>query len=317
MSVTSFLREQHETAFSFEILPPVRGRSIGSVYRTVERLLEFNPAYINITTHRTEVVYHEESAGVYRRAEERMRPGTVAIAAALKARYGIVPVPHVICSGFSQAEIENELIDLDFLEIKDLILLRGDRARGDNRFVPTPGGHGRADELCRQVEAFNRGELTRGARREPLAVPFTYGVAGYPEKHDEAMNAEMDLLAARAKVEAGAGYLVTQMFYDNAKYFDYVGRLRRIGITVPVVPGLKPLTTLNHCSMLPRTFHIDFPEELARELARCTTDADVKALGVEWAVKQARELKAAGVPSIHFYSMNAAESVERIAKQVY
>lgn len=317
MSVASFLKAAHETAFSFEILPPVRGRSIESVYRTVERLLHFNPAYINITTHRTEVVYHEESAGVFRRAEERVRPGTVAIAAAIKARYGVTPVPHVICAGFSQTDIENELIDLDFLDIKDLILLRGDRARSDNRFIPSPGGHASADELCRQVNAFNRGELTGGASREALSTPFTYGVAGYPEKHDEAMNAEIDLLAAKAKVEAGAQYLVTQMFYDNAKYFAYVDRLRAAGIDVPVVPGLKPLTTLNHRSMLPRTFHIDFPAELAAELLKCDTNEMVKDLGVEWAVAQARELKAAGVPSIHFYSMNASESVERIAKAVF
>lgn len=306
-----------KTAFSFEVLPPMRGKSIDSIYNTVERLMPFNPTYVNITTHRTETVYHETAPGTFERLSVRKRPGTVAIAAALKERYGITTVPHIICSGFSAAEIENELIDLSFLDITHILVLRGDRARGDNRFIPTPGGHEHAIDLCRQVNNFNQGHLIDGTQIEGLRNPFTYGVAGYPEKHDEAMNLESDIEHVKAKVEAGAQYVVTQMFFDNQKYFSYVDRLRQAGITVPVVPALKPLTTLNHCTMLPKTFHIDFPEELRRELQRCRTNDDVKALGVEWGIQQARELIAAHVPSIHFYSMNASASIEQIAKAVY
>lgn len=317
MSVAQFLQSAHPTAFSFEVLPPLRGKSIESVYRTIDRLMPFNPAYINITTHRTETIYHEVEDGMFERLNVRSRPGTVAIAAALKGRYGVPAVPHVICSGFTRSEIECQLVDLSFLDITDLIVLRGDRARGENRFVPTPGGHAHAEELCRQVNLFNEGLLIDGTQCEPLATPFTYGVAGYPEKHEEAMNLDTDLAYLKAKVEAGAQYIVTQMFFDNSKYFDFVERVRRAGITVPVIPGLKPLTTLNHRSMLPKTFHIDFPTELAAELNRCQTNDDVKALGVEWGIAQARELKEYGVPSIHFYSMNAAASIEQIARAVY
>lgn len=317
MSVSEFLQAPHDTAFSFEVLPPVRGKSIDSVYRTIEKLMPFNPAYINITTHRAETIYSEVEAGRFERLNLRSRPGTVAIAAALKGRYGLPAVPHVICSGFTAAELENELFDLSFLGITDLLVLRGDRARGENRYVPTPGGHSFAVELCRQVNDFNAGRLLGNTESEPPAVPFTYGVAGYPEKHEEAMNPDSDLIHVVEKVRAGARYIVTQMFFDNARYFDFVRRLREAGVDVPVVPGLKPLTTLNHRAMLPKTFHIDFPAELVKELERCRTNDDVKDVGVEWGIAQARELKAAGVPSIHFYSMNASASVERIARAVY
>ncbi len=316
-SVAAFLESPHPTAFSFEVLPPQRGRGIDSVFRTIDRLMPFGPAYINITTHRTETVFRETGGGLYERCETRTRPGTVAIAAAIRWRYGVRAVPHIICSGFTREETENQLIDLSFLGITDLLVLRGDRAKGENRFVPTPDGHTHAEELCRQVEDFNRGMLVSGEPHDTPPVPFSYGVAGYPEKHDEAMNPEADIACAKAKVEAGARYIVTQMVYDNAKYFDYVRRLREAGVEVPVIPGLKPLTTLGHRSMLPKTFHIDFPEDLSRELRKCRDNEQVKELGVEWGIAQARELRAAGVPSIHFYSMNASYSVERIARAVY
>lgn len=317
MTVSEFLSTPHPTAFSIEVLPPVRGGSIESVYRTIDRLMPFNPAYINITTHRTETVYHEMQNGMYQRMEMRTRPGTVAIAAALKGRYGIPTVPHVICSGFSRSEIENELIDLSFLGITDLLVLRGDRAKGENRFVPAAGGHRYAIDLCRQINAFNSGLLIDGTETEAPVIPFSYGVAGYPEKHEEAMNLDFDVERAIEKVRAGAGYIVTQMFFDNRRYFDFVNRLLQAGVTVPVIPGLKPLTTLNQQTMLPKTFHIDLPAELVKEYQKCRTNDDVKALGVEWAIGQAQELKEAGVPSIHFYSMNASRSIEKIAAAVY
>jgi methylenetetrahydrofolate reductase (NADPH) len=316
MSVAEFLSANHKTAFSIEVLPPVRGKSIEQVFKTIDRLMPFNPAYINITTHRSEVVYREVADGVFQRSFERKRPGTVAIAAALKGRYGVPAVPHLICSGFSKAEIENELIDLSYLGITNLLVLRGDRAKGENSFVPAAGGHAHAVDLCRQVEEFNRGVMLDGEEHEPLHR-FSFGVAGYPEKHEEAMNLDIDIEYLKAKIDAGAQYVVTQMFFDNEKYFAFVERCRAAGITVPIIPGIKPLTSLTQQALLPKTFHIDLPMDLAKELRRCESNDDVKALGVEWGIQQARELKQAGVPSIHFYSMNAAASVEAIAKAVY
>lgn len=317
MSVASFLAAEHPTAFSFEVLPPVRGKSIEQVFKTIDRLMPFNPAYINITTHRSEVVYREVASGVFQRTAERTRPGTVAIAAALKGRYGIPTVPHVICSGFSRSELENMLIDLSYLDINDLLVLRGDKAKGENRYTAESDGHHHAIDLCRQVDEFNRGMMIDGSQHEPLGNIFSFGVAGYPEKHEEAMNIDTDIEYLRAKVEAGAEYVVTQMFFDNSRYFSFVERCRKAGITVPIIPGIKPLTSLTQQSLLPKTFHIDFPMELAAEFRRCKCNDDVKALGIEWGIAQARELKQAGVPSIHFYSMNASASIEAIAKAVY
>lgn len=317
MSVASFLKAEHSTAFSFEVLPPLRGNSIDTLFNSVERLIQFAPAYINITTHRTEVVYKEVSPGIFQRTTERKRPGTVAIAAALKSRYGVATVPHVICSGFTPSELENELIDLAYLGINDLLVLRGDKAKADSRFIAEEGGYTHAVELCEQVSAFNKGLMLDGTTHDALNVPFSFGVAGYPEKHEEAMNIDVDIEHLKAKIDAGAEYIVTQMFFDNAKYFDFVARCRAAGIDVPIIPGLKPLTSLTQQALLPKTFHIDLPMELATELVKCRSNDDVKALGVEWGTMQAQELKAAGVPSIHFYSMNAVTSIEQIAKKVY
>lgn len=316
-SVAAFLSAEHKTAFSFEVLPPVRGKSIEQVFKTIDRLMPFNPAYINITTHRTEVIYRDMGDGMFQRITEHTRPGTVAIAAALKERYHIPTVPHMICSGYSRTELENELIDLEYLGITDLLVLRGDRARGDNRFIPAEGGHSHAVELCHQVEEFNEGKMLNGKEHESLGERFTFGVAGYPEKHEEAMNMESDIAHLKAKIDAGAKYVVTQMFFDNQKYFDFVKRCREAGINVPIIPGIKPLTSLTQQALLPKTFHIDLPMDLADALRKCKSNDEVKALGVEWAIAQARELKAANVPSIHFYSMNAAAGVEAIAKAVY
>ncbi len=298
--------------FSFEVLPPLRGKGIDSIYRTIDRLMPFNPAYINITTHRYETIYSELENGMYEKLSVLNRPGTVAISAAIKERYGVRTVPHIICSGFTAAEIESELIDLSYLGITDLLLLRGDRPRGENKYITIPGGHTYAIDLCRQVNDFNAGKLLAGAHSDGPVVPFSYGVAGYPEKHDEAMNFDTDIEHLKTKVREGASYIVTQMFFDNKKYFAFVKRLRDEGIDVPVVPGLKPLTTLNHLTMLPKTFHIDFPKRLATELLKCSNNDDVKTVGVEWAIKQCRELREAGVPGIHFYTMNAAQCVEKI-----
>lgn len=317
MSIAQFLASDHRTAFSFEILPPLRGKGIDSTFQQVERLLPFAPAYINITTHRTDTIYRQNADGSFERALDIRRPGTVAVAAAVKSRYGLPVVPHVICADNTAFDLENELIDLSYLGITDLLILRGDRARGENRFMAKEGGHAHALDLVRQVTDFNAGRMLGGTEVAPLSEPFSFGVAGYPEKHEEAMNPEADLRWLKAKVEAGAGYVVTQMFFDNSKYFSFVEQARAAGITVPIIPGIKPLTALTQQYLLPKTFHIDLPEELSSEFLKCKTNDDVKALGVEWGIHQAKELRDANVPSIHFYSMNASKSVEQIAKAVY
>ena len=313
MSVSEILQKTDKTLFSFEVLPPLRGKSIDQIYKTVDKLMPFHPAFIEITTHRSDFVYKEVAPGQFKRVEERVRPGTVAIAYAIKQKYGLPVVPHMICSGYSQQETENELLDLAFLGLTDLLVLRGDKSKQDSRFIPKEGGLKYASELCEQVNAFNEGHLLFGESHELCREhPFSYGVAGYPEKHEEAMSQSADMRALKRKVDLGAGYIVTQMFFDNQKYFDFVQRCREAGITVPIVPGLKPLSTLNHCTMLPRTFHIDFPDELVQKLEKCARTEEVKQVGIEWCVRQCRELKEHGVPSLHFYSMNAAAQIETI-----
>ena len=316
-SVTDILNSTKETLFSFEVLPPVRGKSIEQIYSTIDRLMKFEPAFIEVTTHRSDYAYKEVAPGQYKRVEERLRPGTVAIAYAIKQKYGVPVVPHVICSGYSQQETEYELLDLSFLDMKDLLILRGDKSKQDSKFIPKEGGLSHASELCEQVNRFNGGHLLYDELREMCDErPFTYGVAGYPEKHEEAMSFASDLKALKRKVELGAGYVVTQMIFDNAKFFRFVDRCREAGITVPIVPGLKPLGTLNHITMLPRTFRVDFPDELVEKLELCKTNEDVKKVGKEWCVRQCRELKEHGVPCLHFYTMNASAQIVEIMEKV-
>ena len=315
MSVAELLQNTHETLFSFEVLPPLRGKSIEQIYQTIDRLMPFNPAFIEVTTHRSDFAYKEVAPGEFRRVEERLRPGTVAIAYAIKQKYVVPVVPHIICSGYSQQETEYELLDLSFLDLRDLIILRGDKSKQDSRFIPKEGGLRYASELCEQVNRFNQGQLLFGESHELAQEhPFSYGVAGYPEKHDEAMSFAADMRWLKHKVDLGAGYIVTQMFFDNKKFFDFVDRCRDAGINVPIVPGIKPLATLNHCTMLPRTFHIDFPDELVEQLEKCQTNAEVKEVGTAWAIRQCRELREHEAPSLHFYTMNAAAQIETIMK---
>lgn len=318
MTVSEIIRQTDRTLFSFEVLPPLRGKTIDSVFRTIDRLMPFHPAFVEVTTHRTDHVYKPLPDGTYQRVEQRLRPGSVAIASAIKERYKVPVVPHLICSGYSQQLTENELIDCSFLGIKDLLILRGDKSRQDSTFVPAEGGFRHATELIEQVNRFNEGRLLYDELHDYTRdSAFHYGVACYPEKHEEAMSMQWDLEMLLKKQEAGAEYAVTQMFFSNEKYFRFVDNCRKNGITMPIVPGLKPLGTLNHCSMLPRTFHIDFPDELVGLLRHCTTDADVKQVGIEWGIRQAEKLKREGVPCIHFYTMNAAASIEQIAKEVW
>lgn len=316
-SIATFLSSPHPTAFSFEMLPPLRGGSIEKTFSNLRPLLDLKPAYVNITTHRNEVTYHDQGGGTFRVVHARRRPGTVAIAAVLRERFGVRPVPHLICGDFSRQQIEDQLIDLSYLGINDVLVLRGDRERSSATFTSSPDGHPHAAGLARQIREFNLGLMADGTRTEPTCPPFSFGVAGYPEKHEEAMNLHSDIAHLKAKVDAGAEYIVTQMFFDNEKYFNFVKLCRAEGIGVPIVPGIKPLTALRQMSLLPRVFHIDIPRELSIELSRCKDDAAVRELGIEWGVAQAKELKAAGVPSIHFYAMHATQSVEKIARQIY
>ncbi len=297
-------------------MPPKKGRGIDGLQRTIERLREFDPKYINITTHHSEYVYSEQPDGSFRRSTLRRRPGTVAVAAAIQHEYGITAVPHILCQGFTQEETEYVLIDLQFLGIENLLLLRGDKPRDEKMFVPTRGGYAHTTELQEQVNAFNRGTFLDGSPIE-TDMNFSYGVACYPEKHEEAPNLETDFAYFRKKVELGADYGVTQLFYDNAAYLRFCQRVKEAGMDVPVIPGIKPLTRLSQLTAVPKTFHCDFPEPLAHEALKCRTDEEAKALGIEWAVSQCKELIAAGVPSIHFYTMSAVDSVAQIAKQIY
>ena len=302
--------------FSFEVLPPLKGTGTERLFKTIGELKEYNPTYVNITTHHSEYIYLELDNGQYERLRIRRRPGTVAIAAAIQNRFGLPVIPHVICSGATRESIEYELIDLQFLGIENVLLLRGDKAKDDRVFMPTPGGHAHTTELIEQVNRFNDGFFDDGTPIKRPGPRFHYGVAAYPEKHEEAPNMEMDLQYLKMKQDLGAEYAVTQLFYDNAKYFAFVEAARAAGITIPIVPGLKPFAKLSQLTVVPRTFHCDLPQELASEVVKCKTDDDAKALGVEWTTEQCRQLYDAGVGNIHFYTVSAVESVKEVARRL-
>lgn len=315
MSVIDKILQNKTTAFSFELLPPLKGNTIDSVYKTIDTLREFDPKYINITTHRSELVYRELPNGLFDRVAERHRPGTVAIAAAIRNKYNIPVVPHVLCSGFTESETEYVLIDLQFLGIHDLLLLRGDKAKHEKSFNPI--GHAHATDLQKQVNAFNQGYFADGSSMKKIDSPFSYGMACYPEKHVEAPNLASDIFWAKQKVDSGATYLVTQMFFDNQKYFEFVGACRLEGISVPIIPGLKPITFMNQLTVIPDIFHVNMPDSFYRELSKCKSDAQATEVGIEWCTLQAKDLIEKGVPSIHFYSFMATQSVKKVAEKVY
>ena len=317
MSVIDSITHTTHTAFSFEVLPPLKGTGINSLFHTIDELREFDPKYINITTHRSEYVYQESPEGLFQKVSFRRRPGTVAVAAAIKNKYNIDVVPHILCSGFTREETEYVLLDLQFLGITDLLLLRGDKAKHESQFTPTTGGYSHAIELQAQVNRFNEGYFADGSPIKEPGLPFTYGVACYPEKHEESPNMEMDLHWLHEKVKAGASYAVTQLFYDNAKFFRFVERARAEGITIPIIPGIKPLKTARQLSIIPKTFKVDIPQALATEVLKCTNDEEVRQVGIEWCISQCRGLIAHGVPSIHFYAMAATDSVKQVAKAIY
>ncbi len=314
--ITKYFEEAAgKTLFSIEIIPPMKGQHLGELMSHIEPLMEFKPPFIEVTYHREEYV-EKVIDGVSKRIPIRKRPGTLGICASIMQRFQIEAVPHVICGGFTKEETEDFLIDLHYLGIENALLLRGDQEKGEAHFVPKPGGHAYANELVEQVAAMNHGILLH-EETESLPTNFCIGVAGYPEKHIDAVSFDQDLTYLKQKVDAGADYIVTQMFFDNAKYFDFVKKCREIGIHVPIIPGLKPLATERQLDILPEIFHLEIPSEFVNEARKCANNAAIKQLGIEWAVQQGKELIQAGVPALHFYTMSKSDSVRAIAEKLF
>jgi methylenetetrahydrofolate reductase (NADPH) len=316
MKVIDHINEAKETLFSFEILPPLKGKKIQSIYDGIDPLMEFKPKFINVTYHREEYIYKEREKGLLEKVAIRKRPGTVGICAAIMNKYDVDAVPHLICGGFSKEETENALIDLQFLGIDNVLALRGDPIKTESSFTPHANGHRYAVELIKQITELNEGKYSLDEiQLEP--TNFCIGTAGYPEKHFEAMNMDTDLKYLKDKIDAGAEYIVTQMFFDNKKYFEFVDKCKAAGINVPIIPGLKPIKTLRHINFLPKFFNIDLPNELSSELLKCKNNEDVRKLGIEWGTEQSKELKKAGVPCIHYYTMSNSNEVKEIASNVF
>ena len=317
MKIIDIIKDSKNPVFSFEILPPLKGNSIYKVYNIIDKLLKFNPKFVNITSHHSEYVYKPLPDGTHKKVSVVKRPGTVAVSAAIQNKYGLIPVPHIICAGFTKEETEYALLDLNFLGIDNLFLVRGDQ---DTKRAETedPENHNiHALDLQHQINEFNRGIGINEIKIDGIETPFSYGMACYPEKHEEAPNKESDLYYLKRKVENGAAYLISQMFFDNKKFIDFVARCRKADIQVPILPGLKPISRKSHLTLLPKTFKIDIPEELAAEVRECKNDEEVKEVGIKWGIKQCKELLEHGVPGIHFYTMSAADSVEKIADKVF
>ncbi|MBX2966505.1 MAG: methylenetetrahydrofolate reductase [NAD(P)H] [Cyclobacteriaceae bacterium] len=318
MKVTEHLKNATgKTLFTIEVLPPLKGENIRSLFDHMDPLMEFKPSFVDVTYHREEYVYKKRENGLLEKKSTRKRPGTVALCAAIQNHYKVDTVPHIICGGFSKDETENALIDLHFLGIENVLVLQGDGIKNEGRFVPEPDGHKFASELLQQVADMNKGIYLDEELLNTTPTNFCAGVAGYPEKHFAAPNLKTDLKYLKLKVELGAEYIVTQMFFDNEKYFDFVKKCREIGITVPIIPGIKPITTKSQVSVLPTIFHIDLPEALADEVEKCKDNTAVRQVGVEWAVKQSKELIKAGVPTLHFYSMGKSDPIYKIARELF
>jgi methylenetetrahydrofolate reductase (NADPH) len=318
MKVVDHLKNANgKTLFTIEILPPLKGENIKNLFTHIDPLMEFKPPFIDVTYHREEYVFKKRENGLLEKTATRKRPGTVGICAALQNYYKVDMVPHIICGGFSKEETENALIDLHFLGIDNVLVLQGDAIKNEGRFTPDPDGHRYASELLGQVVNMNKGLYLDDELISPNPSSFCIGVAGYPEKHFASPNLKTDLKYLKLKVDLGAEYIVTQMFFDNQKYFDFVKACREAGITVPIIPGIKPLTTKSQASILPTTFHIDIPEELSDEVEKCADNKAVKEVGIQWAVQQSKELIKFGVPTLHFYSMGKSDPIYRIAKELF
>ncbi|MCX6322333.1 MAG: methylenetetrahydrofolate reductase [NAD(P)H] [Bacteroidia bacterium] len=314
MSVIDKIKNAGGSLFTFELLPPLKGHSIERIYTTIDRLIEFNPAYINFTSHRNETTYYERPDGLIEKRVVRIRPGTIALAAAVKYKYNITVVPHILCGGFSKEETENVLIEMNFLGIDDVLALRGDPQKGNRRFIAEKDGHTNADELVRQITNMNNGKYLEESLEDTSPTNFCIGVAGYPEKHFEAPNRQMDIENLKQKVESGASYIVTQMFFDNRKFCRFRDECRKVGIAVPIIAGIKPISAMNDIKLLPQAFHIDLPNDLVAAVQKCKTDKEAREVGIEWATMQSKELIKEGVPGIHYYTLGRSDNVARIVK---
>ena len=317
MKITEHLKAAKETLFSIEILPPLKGKSIQSIFDGIDPLMEFKPAFVDVTYHREEYIYKKRDGGYLEKVSIRKRPGTVGICAAIMNRYNVEAVPHIICGGFTREETENALIDLQFLGIDNVLALRGDSIKTESHFVPEPGGHVYAIDLVKQIKDMNNGLYLDDEMKDASPTNFCMGIAGYPEKHFEAPNLYSDMKWLKAKVDAGADYIVTQMFFDNKKYFEFVDLCRKNEINIPIIPGLKILSSRSQLIALPKIFHIDLPQDLFVELEKCKDDKTVKEIGIKWCTQQSKELKKAGVPCLHYYTMGTSDSTKRVAKEVF
>ncbi len=317
MKVIDHISKASDTLLSFEVLPPLKGKTIVSLYDHLDPLMEFKPSWINVTYHRSETMFKKKVDGTFEKVEVRKRPGTVGICAAIMNHYKIDAVPHIICGGFTKRETEDALIDLDFLGIDNVLVLRGDAAKNEASFESEPGGNNFAIDLLKQVSSMNNGVYIDEDIKSGGKTNFCMGVAGYPEKHFEAPNLEIDLLKLKEKVDAGADYIMTQMFFDNQKFFDFVNACKAIGINVPIIPGLKPITNKKQLSVLPRIFHVDIPTELSNAINKCKTDADCEQAGTEWLIQQSRELKQFGVPVLHYYTLGKPKVIRNVVKELF
>tara|TARA_B100000780_G_C21060009_1_gene425994 strand:- start:4 stop:957 length:954 start_codon:yes stop_codon:yes gene_type:complete len=317
MKITEILAKSKECQFTFEILPPLKGQKAQDIFDHIDPLMEFKPSFIDVTYHREETVYKRLPSGLLQEKVVRKRPGTVGICAAIMHRYDTEAVPHVLCGGFTREDTENVLIDLNFLGIENVVALRGDQARGESYFTPKPEGNTFSIDLVRQINDLNEGRYLDEDLQNSTATDFCIGVAGYPEKHFEAPSLNIDINHLKSKVDAGADYIVTQLFFDNQKYFEFVAKCRDAGITVPIIPGLKPLVTKRQLSLLPQFFHVDIPDTLAIEALKCKDNDAVRKLGIAWCIEQSKELQRAGVPVLHYYSMGKSTNIQEIASAVF
>ncbi len=317
MKVIDQLKAAKSTLFSIEILPPLKGKSIASIYEGIDPLMEYKPSFVDVTYHREEYIYKKREGGYLEKVSIRKRPGTVGICAAIMNRYHVDAVPHIICGGFSKEETENALIDLQFLGIENVLLLRGDAIKTESTFIPDPSGHAYAIDLVKQVSEMNNGKYMHEDVVDMAPTNFCVGVSGYPEKHFEAPNLIADLKYLKEKIDAGADYIVTQMFFDNKKYFEFVAQCRATGINVPIIPGLKILTSKKQILSLPKIFHIDIPQELFAEVEKCKDDKAVREIGIKWCIQQSKELVKANVPCLHYYTMGSSENTRRVACEVF
>lgn len=318
MKITDHIKNANgKTLFSFEIIPPKKGNNIQDLYNNIDPLMEFNPPFIDVTTSREEYVYIDKGNGLLDRKITRMRPGTVGICAAIKHKYDVDTVPHVLCGGFTKEETEYVLVDCHYLGIQNVMALRGDAMSHQKYFTPNEGGNHYATDLVKQIQDLNCGKYLHDVIETTNKADFCIGVAGYPEKHLEAPSLQTDLKRLKEKVDAGADYVVTQMFFDNQKYFAFVEAAKKAGINVPIIPGIKPIAVKRHLQLLPQVFKIDLPEALINEVENCKTNKDVRQVGTEWAIQQSKELLAAGVPVLHYYSMGKSDNVQAIASELF